>query len=111
MDNHIIYKEISRLRTSDLLVTKMDCTKRMSLYKSLKHGLIGLMGIFVGQVVKTTFADQAMSMMDYVSILSGLYCVVGYLILDTLEASTAAQKELICDVLALRTSRTGKKKS
>lgn len=109
MDNHIMFKEISRLRTSDLLITKMDCTKRISLYKSLKHGLIGLLGIFVGQVVKTTFAEQAISMMDFISILAALYCVVGYLILDALEASTTAQKELICDMLALRMSRTGKK--
>ncbi len=111
MDNRSMFREISRLRTTDLLIAKMDCTRRIALFKSLKLGLLGLLGIFVGQVTKSLFAAQAMSVMDYLSVPLALYCVIGYLILDALGASSTAQKELICDLLALRMSRTGKKKS
>ncbi|WP_444928344.1 hypothetical protein ACJJI4_23825 (plasmid) [Microbulbifer sp. TRSA002] len=111
MDNRIMFREISRLRTTDLLIAKMDCIRRIALFKSLKLGLLGLLGIFVGQVAKSLFAAQAMSMMDYLSVALALYCVIGYLILDALEASSTAQEKLVCDLLTLRMSRTGKRKS
>ncbi|QFT57111.1 hypothetical protein [Microbulbifer sp. THAF38] len=111
MDNRIMFREISRLRTTDLLIAKMDCIRRIALFKSLKLGLLGLLGIFVGQVAKSLFAAQAMSMMDYLSVALALYCVIGYLILDALEAGSTAQEKLICDLLTLRMSRTGKRKS
>lgn len=111
MDNRLIFTQVSRLRTKDLLIAKMDCSKRVALFKSLKLGLLGLLGIFVGQVAKSLFAAQPMSIMDYVAAIFTLYSVIGYLILDALEATSTAQKELIYDLLALRLSRTGKKKS
>lgn len=104
-----MFREISRLRTTDLLITKMDCTRRIALFKSLRLGLLGLLGIFVGHVAKSLFDVQAMSWVGYLSASLVLYCVVGYLILDALEAGSNALKELICDLLALRMSRTGKK--
>ena len=101
--------EISRLRTTDLLSSKMDCSERVSFFKSLKLGLIGLIGIFVGHIVNTIYANQAMSMADYVSAAFIVLCVIEYMLINTLEARSASQKELICDLLALRMSRTGKK--
>ena len=109
MDNRRMFREISRLRTTDLLIAKMDCTRRIALFKSLKLGLLGLLGIFVGHVAKSLLATQAMSWIDYLSVSLAMYCVIGYLVLDALEASSTALKELICDLLALRMSRTGKK--
>jgi hypothetical protein len=111
MDNRNVFRQISRLSTTDLLITKIDCTERVAKFKSLKFGLLSLLGIFVGQIAKSLYAAQVMSMMDYLSMILSLYCVTGYLILDALEASSTAQKELICDLLILRMSRTGKKKS
>ena len=68
MDNRRMFREISRLRTTDLLIAKMDCTRRIALFKSLKLGLLGLLGIFVGHVAKSLLAAQAMSWIDYLSV-------------------------------------------
>ena len=109
MKNRGKFKEICRLRTSDLMVSKMDCIERIALFKSLKLGLIGLLGIFVGQIVKTIYANQEMLLADYVSAVFVVLCVIEYLLINTLDARSASQKELICDLLAIRLSRTGKK--
>lgn len=109
MKNRRKFNEICRLRTSDLMVSKMDCIERISFFKSLKLGLIGLIGIFVGHIVNTIYANQAMSMADYISAAFIVVCVIEYLLINTLEARSASQKELICDLLALRMSRAGKK--
>ena len=110
MINRHVFKAISKLRTKDLLIAKMDCTKRITLFKSLKLGLLGLLGIFVGQIATSLFTVQAdWSWMTVVSIPLALYCAIGYLVLDSLEAGQLAIKELINDLLALRMSKTGKK--
>ena len=111
MKNRRKFKEISKLKTSDLLVSKMDCIESIALYKSLKLGLIGLIGIFVGQIVNTMYAGTSLQIIDYVSAILVILFVVEYLFVNTLEARSASQKELICDLLTLRMSRTGKKKS
>ena len=109
MNNRKIFREISRLRTKDLLITKMDCTRQIALFRSLKLGLIGLLGIFVSQIAKTIYAAKVLSMMDYVSVPLALYCVTGFLICNQLEANFTAQKELICDLLSIRMNNSGKK--
>lgn len=109
MENRIMHMEISRLRTTDLLITKMDCTRRSALFKSLKLGLVGLLGIFVGQIAKTLYTAQVFGIIDFMSVPLSVYCVLGYLAFDSLEARSVAQKELINDILSIRLSRTGKK--
>ena len=111
MKNRRKFKEICRLRTSDLMVSKMDCIESIALLKSLKLGLIGLIGIFVGQIVNTIYAGHSLQVADYVSAILVVFFVVEYLFVNTLEARSASQKELICDLLTLRMSMTGKKKS
>lgn len=109
MKNRRKFKEICRLRTSDLMIFKMDCIERISLFRSLKLGLIGLLGIIVGQIVKAVYINQTLLLVDYISIVFFVFFVIKYLFINTLEARSASQKELICDLLALRMSRTGKK--
>ncbi|PVZ64542.1 hypothetical protein [Pelagibaculum spongiae] len=109
MDNRTMYKEISRLSTSDLLVFKMDYTRSIFLFKSLKLGLVGLSGIFVGHIIKPLISGQALAWVEYISAVLALYCVSGHLILDAWESSATALKELIVDLLAIRMSRAGKK--
>lgn len=109
METRKLFREISRLRTTDLLITKMDCTRRVYLFKSLKLGLLGLLGIFIGQIAKTLLAGQEMTTIDVISSFLAIYCVIGYLIFDSHESNYTALKELICDLLAIRSSRTGKK--
>lgn len=111
MNNRLVFKDTARLRTRDLLIAKMECTTRIALFKTLKSGFLGLLGLFIAQIAKSLFAIQALSWIEYVSLGLALYCVGCYLVFDTLEASLAAQKELICDLLTLRMSRTGKKTS
>jgi len=110
METRRRFKQISRLTTTDLLVAKMNCTKRNARYKALKLALVALTGIFVTQIAKMLFdASKVMDYLDYLSIPLTFYCVFGYLFLNSLEASITAQKELICDLLALRMNRTGRK--
>jgi len=111
MKNRRKFKEISKLRTTDLLILKMNSCESIMLYKSLKLGLIGLIGIFVGQIVNTMYAGTALQIVDFISAILVVLFVVEYLFVNTLEACTASQKELICDLLTLRMSMTGKKKS
>lgn len=106
MENRIMFREISRLRTTDLLISKMDCTRRVALYKSLKLGFLGLLGIFVGQLAKVLYAAQAMGIIEFISVPLAAYCLVGYFVFDSLGARSVAQKELINDMLTLRMSRT-----
>lgn len=111
MDNRIMFREVSRLRTTDLLITKIGRTRRIALFKSLKLGLLGLLGIFVGHIAKSILSEPVMSWMDYLSVLLAMYCVIGYLVFDSFEARSIAQKELVCDLLALRMSNTRRKAS
>ncbi|MEH6473829.1 MAG: hypothetical protein V7752_21620 [Halopseudomonas sp.] len=112
MKNRTMLKELSRLRTSDLLVSKMDCTKSIARLKSIQQALIGLLGLLIGSLAKVLLtAPETMGLINYVSIGLVLYCVIGYWIVNGLGANSAARKELICDLLTLRMNRTGKKKA
>ena len=111
MNYRKLFHEINRLSTKDLYIYKMECTSKIALFKSLKNGFLGLLALFIAQIAKTLFALQILSWIEYVSVGLSLYCVICYLLFDAFEASSTAQKELICDLLALRISRTGKKKS
>jgi len=109
MKNRSKFKEISRLRTSDLLVSKMSCTENVAWLQSFKLGLIGLLGMFLGQIAKTMYTHQDFTFADYLSVVFMIFCVIEYLLLNALEARSTAKKELINDLLAIRISRTGKK--
>jgi hypothetical protein len=91
------------------MILKMDCIEEIALFRSFKLGLIGFMGVFVGQVVRTIYANQGMLLADYISAVFAVLCIVYYLVFNLLEARSASQKELICDLLALRMNKTGKK--
>jgi hypothetical protein len=87
----------------------MDCTKSISLFKTLKLGFLGLLGIFVGHVAKSFLETQTVSLLDYGTIVLIVYCVACYLTFDALESSSMAKKELICDLLTLRMNVAGRK--
>lgn len=105
MDNRKMFREISRLRTSDLLIAKMAATRRIALFNSLKLGFLGLLGVFVGQIVKAVFSVQAVHPIDVFAAVFAVCSVVMYMLFDGLEAASSAQKELICELLAIRSSK------
>jgi len=108
MKNRNVFKEISRLRTTDLLISKMDNIESIALYGSIKRGMIGLMGIFVTQVANAIYTDNTLVASDYLSLVATMICVIEYVILDSLVARSTAQNELIDDLLAIRMNRAGK---
>jgi len=109
MDIQNSYKKISRLRTTDLLISKMDCNINISILKSLKPGLIGLIGVFAGQIVSMIYTGRSMMSSDFASAFLVVYCVIAYSVVTALEARAITRKELICDLLAIRMSRTAAK--
>ena len=110
MDNRICFNEVSRLRTTDLLIAKMICTRKLSQYRALKLASVTLLGIFGSHIAKVLYATTGvMGIMEHVSIVLGLYCGFGFLLFNYREANATARKELICDLLSLRMNRAGGK--
>lgn len=105
MKSKTLFSDISRLKTTDLLIAKVNCTKRGSLYRSIKLGLVGGLGILVTQMAHELFSALPMTVVGLSFMPLSAYSVVGYLIVDALEAETLARKELINDILTLRSNK------
>lgn len=108
MDNRHL-NQLSRLRTSDLLTTKMNTTKKITYLDVTKKALIGLFGIFVTQIAKTYFGSDTMGVEELIAAIFSVYTGLGFIIVVAIESSNIATKEMICDVLEIRKSNTGKR--
>lgn len=108
MDSKTIFRCLSRLRTSDLMVAKIDCTRRIALFRAIKFGLIAVLSVFFSQIAKMIYDDVTMDLWDMLTIPFTAYCMATVLVVNAYEAVLVARKELINDLLTLRMSRAGK---
>ena len=60
MNNKTAYDKIARLRTTDLMITKMDCMLRMSFHRNLKQGALGILVVIFGRLIKVVFEEQSL---------------------------------------------------
>lgn len=100
-------RTVTRLSNQDvksLLSLKVRYGRRVAFLKTIKVGFLGLLGIFLGQVVKSTFSDQAFTTQDYVCMLCAFNALVGYSVFDYFEAKYSSIRELVMDLISLRTS-------
>lgn len=109
MDNRMLFSEISRLRTKELMISKMEKITEASFFRSLKIGFLSVAGILTSQLITSFYDANSFTTVDVITFLMMIYGVVGYLVFDKLHANVSAQIELICDLLALRLGRTGKR--
>jgi uncharacterized membrane protein YfcA len=108
MENRKIYLDVSALKTKDLLINKVELTKKIHLFQSVKIGSIGLIGLFVGNVAKAWSAQELYSAMSVASYFAVFYITALYLFFDRMEAEAVGKKELINDLHSIRLNRTGR---
>lgn len=109
--NREIYNELSRLRTSDLLVARMDAVTTGSFWLTLKSGTLGMIAMCVGHLSTTLFSAKVLGIGQYLVLMLTLYSTAGLFVCDRRAAQEKAKSELINELLTLRQNRTGTGKS
>lgn len=111
MTNRNVMKVLNKLRTSDLLVAKMASTKAAAFYRTIKLGLLGVLTVSCGQVVKGVYGiDANVGISELISAVLAVYAALGTIYADHLISGEEAKKELIRDLLAIRANnKSGKK--
>lgn len=101
--------ELSKLRTSDLLLEKAKSLDRGVKAKAVKLALAGLTGAF-GAAVVADYLGGAFDPMSYAALAVCLYCAFWYWVFNSIDGKANAKAAVISELLAMRLARTGYRK-
>jgi hypothetical protein len=107
MDSKLLYERIKVMKTSELLIAKMECTKTISFLKSIKLGVIAVLGLAFTDITTDLMSGVIMSEISMVSFSIATLSVIVFFVFDVLQSTETARKELMNDLLSIRGSRTG----
>lgn len=97
--------EIQFIRTTDLLVRKVVCIRRISMLSTIKTGLIAFVAILLGLLFKSFYEGDTLSVQMFLSLMFSFYAIVATFVVDGILAKSIARKDVINDVLNMRNSR------
>lgn len=104
---------LSRLKTSELIALRAEYTRNASIYRSIKLGFMGLIGILFANLAKIVLETQAYDVSDKYSVLVLAVSLIIFVYFNVKEASSMVTAGIIHDLLSIRLSKTstGKKKA
>ena len=102
MKNRTRFMEIAKMNVGELIISRMHCTQRILIFGSLNRAAVALLGMVIGQQVKTIYTQEVLAWLDYISIGLALYCVLVYLLINRIIARATALKEALSELIALQ---------
>ena len=98
-DQDLLVRELGKLPVGVLLARKMKATIAINRLKSLRIGVVGLIGISTSQFFKSFFSSTDMTLIDLLPAVLCMINVVLYMHVDNKESLQIANKDLITDLL------------
>lgn len=97
--------EVQFIRTTELLVKKVVCIRRIALLSTIKTGLMAFIAMILGLFFKSLYEGDTLDLLMFLSLMSSFYAIVATFVINGILATNAALKDVINDVLNIRNSR------
>lgn len=104
--NVALVTELQFIRTTDLLVKKVAAIQRITLFTTLKVGLMAFVAVLFASCFKSFYEGDIFNLRIFLSVIAAFYSIIIIIVFDMALGRAKAQQAIINDILAMRNSRT-----
>lgn len=102
---------LSRMKTSELIALRAEYVRNSALYRMIKLGFLGIIGILAANLAKIVLDAEKYDATDEYSFLVLIVSIFIFVYFNYKEVATSVKAGMISDILSIRLARTSTKKS